>query len=73
MQDCHQVFVAAWAGDAVQKPALHPPFNLMLRLLVALCPDVIIPVSPEAAVAFDDEKKPFESVVSGIVAGRRCL
>lgn len=61
VQDCQRVFVAAWSGEAVRQQALHPPFNLMLRLLVALCPDIIIPVSPEAAAAFDEGRKPFES------------
>ena len=53
--------MAAWAGDAVQQSGLHPPFNLMLRLLVALCPDIIIPVPEKAGEAFDAANKPFES------------
>ena len=56
-----RVYVAAWAGDAVQQSGLHPPFNLMLRILVALCPDIIIPVSRQAGEAFDKANKPFES------------
>lgn len=65
MQDSNeharQVFVAAWAGDEVPQIALHPPFNLTLRLLISLCPDIIFPVSPAAAAAFDETHKPFES------------
>ena len=53
--------MAAWAGDAVQQSGLHPPFNLMLRLLVALCPDIIIPVPRHAGEAFVAANKPFES------------
>eukprot|EP00892_Ulva_mutabilis_P011345 jgi/Ulvmu1/8583/UM045_0026.1 len=59
--DERRMYVAAWAGDAVAQPGLHPPFNLTLRLLVALCPDIIIPVSADAAAAFDGGNKPFES------------
>lgn len=61
MQDPHRVFVAVWAGEAVHEPGVHPPLNLMLRLLIALAPDIIIPVSDDAAATFDEEKKPFES------------
>lgn len=61
MQDCQRVYLAAWAGDAARTPTIYPPFNLTLRLLVALCQDIIIPVSLEAAEAFDESQKPFES------------
>lgn len=56
-----RVYVAAWAGDSVKEQVLQPSFNLMLRLLIALCKDVIIPVSPDAAAVLVEDAKPFES------------
>ena len=54
-----RVYVALWAGTAMHEPMVHPPFNLLLRLLIALCPDVIIPVSSAAASLFDVAVKPY--------------
>lgn len=61
MQAGTRVYVAAWAGETVKDQALHPSFNLLLRLLIALCKDVIIPVSPDAAALLVEDAKPFES------------
>lgn len=56
-----RVYVALWAGTAMHEPIVHPPFNLLLRLLIALCPDVIVPVSSAAAALFDVAVKPYGS------------
>lgn len=57
----HKAYVALWAGSAIHEPAVHPPFNLLLRLLIALCPDVVIPVSSAAAALFSMAAKPYGS------------
>lgn len=55
------VCVAVWAGRDMHAPVVHPPYNLMLRLLMALCPDIIIPVSREAARVFNANAQPYRT------------
>lgn len=59
IQSTKTIYIAAWAGDEVRDQTIHPPFNLTLRLLIALSKDVIIPISPGAAELLDEARKPF--------------
>ena len=65
------MYVTAWAGEDVAISELHPPYNLLLRLLFELCSDIVVQPGPvvigdpdagdAAAVAqatFDPEELP---------------
>jgi hypothetical protein len=66
MQVADKVFICAWTGQAADEMQMHPPVNLLLRLLVDLAPSVVIPVAPQAASLFDESQKPFQSDVGFI-------
>ena len=55
------MFVFAWGGQDFARKDMHPPFNLMLRLLVELRSGIIFPVSQAAAKELDKESVPFQS------------